>query len=280
MSTTLRLTHHTGYSYKGGAVASYNEARMQPQSNPDQTVLHTKVEVTPNSWSMTWQDYWGTLVTSFEVHERHPELSVEATSTVTVNRHAVEREGLSWEQMAAPEVRDEWQEMLGVDDRVDPGEELGGIAAALAEQAETPAHLVDALGATLRDRLTQERGGSVSSRARDAWARGSGVCQDFAHLAIGALRQHGVPARYVAGYTLAQTDPEVGQTYPGEAHAWLEWWDGAWVPFDPSSGDGPDDFDIEVGVGRDYRDVLPLSGIFTGSPGSTMFTGVEVTRLA
>ena len=27
-----------------------------------------------------------------------------------------------------------------------------------------------------------------------------GVCQDFAHLAIGCLRSHGLAARYVSGY--------------------------------------------------------------------------------
>lgn len=280
MTVTLRLTHYTGYTYKGGATASYNEARMQPQSNPDQTVLYTKVDVSPKPWSMSWTDYWGTLVTSFEVHERHPELSVEATSTVTVNRHPVEREGLSWAQMAAPEIWDDWQEDLGVDDRVEPGPEFSDVLARLREQSATPAEFVEAVGRMLRERLDYVDGTKVYARAQAAWDEERGVCQDFAHLMIGALRQYGIPARYVAGYMLPEADPVVGEPYAGEPHAWVQWWDGAWVPYDPATGSVPNDYYIEVGVGRDHRDVLPLSGIFTGSPGSTMFTRVELTRLA
>ncbi|MDE9364998.1 transglutaminase family protein [Luteipulveratus sp. YIM 133132] len=278
---TLRLHHQTGYTYKGGATASYNEARMQPQSNLDQTVLHTKVDVSPNPWTMSWTDYWGTLVTSFEVHERHPELLVDATSTVTVDRRPAETSHLSWEEMVAPEVTDAWLEVLGVTPRVSTGPELSQELAAMRESAAAPDDFVDAVVELLRSRVEYVRGRTTAhARAADAWAAGSGGCQDLAHLTIGALRSYGIPARYVSGYMFPDPEPQIGRPYAGDSHAWIQWWDGAWVPVDPAHGVPPDDHYVDVGVGRDHKDVVPLSGIFTGSPGSTMFTRVEMTRLA
>ncbi|YAL83764.1 transglutaminase family protein [Dermacoccaceae bacterium W4C1] len=281
MPMTLRLNHYTGYTYRGGATASYNEARMQPQSNPDQTVLHTKVEVSPNPWSMVWQDYWGTLVTSFEVHERHPELTVEATSTVTVDRRPSEHQHLSWDQMYDTGVRDEWLEVMGVGDRVEPGVALRHRLQEERDRAADPMSFVNAAVEVIRSGVEVVRGRTtVQAQAQQAWADGAGTAQDLAHLTMGALRAFRVPARYVAGYRLADTEPAVGRSYLGDPHAWVQWWDGAWVSVDPTSGETPDDCYVEVGVGRDYKDVVPLSGIFTGAPGSTMFTRVEITRLA
>lgn len=281
MSMTLRLHHYTGYTYKGGASASYNEARMQPQSNPDQTVQYTKVEVSPHPWSMTWTDYWGTLVTSFEVHEPHPELKVEATSTVTVDRRAAESEHLGWDQMYADDVRDRWLEVLSVDERVEPGTELRTELQRLRYDSAAPEDFVALVARHLSDQMELVRGRTtVHPRSQEAWAARSATAQDLAHLAIGALRAFRIPARYVAGYMLPEPDPQVGETYPGDPHAWIQWWDGAWVPLDPTHCSVPDDHYVEVGVGRDHKDVVPLSGIFTGAPGSTMFTRVEMTRLA
>lgn len=278
---TLRLHHYTGYSYRGGASASYNEARMQPQTNPDQTVLHTKVEVTPNPWSMDWLDYWGTSVTSFEVHERHPELTVEATSTVTVDRRPVDGDGLSWEGVYDEHIRDVWLEVMGVYPRVEPGPELRAILQVERDRAATPAQFVAAVARVLADRVAVLPDRTrVHAKAQEAWARGEGSAQDLAHLTIGALRAFRIPARYVAGYLLPDPDPAVGRSYIGAAHAWVQWWDGAWVPLDTATTEPPDDRYVEVGVGRDYKDVVPLAGIFTGSPGSTMFTRVEITRLS
>ncbi|WP_052595275.1 transglutaminase family protein [Luteipulveratus mongoliensis] len=278
---TLRLHHQTGYTYKGGASASYNEARMQPQTNTDQTVLHTKVDVSPNPWTMSWTDYWGTLVTSFEVHERHPELLVQATSTVTVDRRPTESAGLSWDEITGSDVTDRWLEVLVVTPRVAPGRELGSVVRQIRESSATPKEFVESVVARLREEVEYIQGRTtVHTRAADAWAARAGVCQDMAHLTIGALRSQGIPARYVSGYMLPDAEPEIGQPYVGESHAWIQWWDDAWVPFDPTNGTPPDDNYVEVGVGRDYKDVVPLSGIFTGSPGSTMFVSVEITRLS
>ena len=105
------------------------------------------------------------------------------------------------------------------------------------------------------------------------------MCQDVAHIAIGALRSIGIPARYVSGYLHPRLDPVVGEPVSGESHAWVEWWDDGWRGFDPTNDTEPGDRHVIVALGRDYNDVKPLSGIFSGSGTSSMFVDVQVTRL-
>ena len=281
MSVTLRLVHSTGYTYNGPAKASYNEARLAPLATADQTVLHHRLEVTPSPWSQVWTDYWGTQVTSFELHEEHEELEVVAISTVTVDRKPLEGEELTWERLADQEVRDELDEVLEVGERVDPGPDFARVVQELRAAAPTPAAFVDAVVDRVHEGVSHVQGRTtVRSPARDAWDARAGTCQDMAHLVIGALRSHGIPARYVSGYVLPDRDAPVGESITSASHAWVQWWDGAWLGLDPASRRVPDDFYIEVARGRDYTDVVPLRGIFTGSPGSKMNASVEISRLA
>ncbi|WP_328823344.1 transglutaminase family protein [Metallococcus carri] len=260
MSVTLRLVHRAGYTYSGPATASYNEARMVPRSTAGQTVQHTRLEITPTPWQESWTDYFGTRVTTFELHEPHDALTAVATSTVEVDRKPVDGRRLTWEQLTGSEVTDDLEEFLAIGDRCEPGPELRAAAAELRGASATPAQFVAAV-------LDQVRSGARASK-------------DRAHVVIGMLRSQGVPARFVAGYVLPDRDAAIGDVLDGEAQAWIEWWDGAWVAVDPVNGRAPDDFYIEVAHGRDYTDVVPLRGIFTGTPGSKMVVTVEISRLA
>jgi transglutaminase-like putative cysteine protease len=111
------------------------------------------------------------------------------------------------------------------------------------------------------------------------WQTKQGVCQDFAHLTLGALRSLGIPARYVSGYLHPRPDAALGETVEGQSHAWVEWWAGEWVPYD-STHSGPIGEDhVLVARGRDYGDVSPLTGVYAGAAASELFVTVEVTRL-
>ncbi len=76
----------------------------------------------------------------------------------------------------------------------------------------------------------------------------------------------GIPTRYVSGYLHPDAKAEIGKTVTGQSHAWVEWWDGAWVPFDPTNAASPSQSHVVVGRGRDYRDVPPVKGRPTRSP--------------
>jgi len=109
-----------------------------------------------------------------------------------------------------------------------------------------------------------------------------GVCQDFAHLMIGCLRNMGLPAKYVSGYI--ETLPPPGKeklTGTDASHAWVSVYFPTigWVEFDPTNCLLPSYKHITVAFGRDYHDVAPLKGIVFGSGKQSLTVKVDVTRL-
>lgn len=117
----------------------------------------------------------------------------------------------------------------------------------------------------------------------EAFAEKRGVCQDFAHIMLVALRMAGLPAAYVSGYLRTWPPPGKPRLLGADAtHAWVMLWCGpqrGWIGFDPTNGvtAGPDH--IFVAMGRDYDDVLPMDGMFIGPAGQKMDVQVDVLPL-
>jgi transglutaminase-like putative cysteine protease len=121
---------------------------------------------------------------------------------------------------------------------------------------------------------------NVKTNAMQAWEKGKGVCQDISHVSVGLLRALGLPARYVSGYLHPRPQAPIGQAVTGESHAWVEWWDGGWSGFDPTNVVEIGPRHVTLARGRDYSDVPPLKGIFSGPKSEGSSVTVEVTRLA
>jgi transglutaminase-like putative cysteine protease len=121
---------------------------------------------------------------------------------------------------------------------------------------------------------------NVKTNAMQAWTTGKGVCQDISHVTVGLLRALGLPARYVSGYLHPTPDAEIGAAVTGESHAWVEWWDGGWTGFDPTNSVEIGPRHVTLGRGRDYGDVPPFKGLFSGPTSEGNSVIVEVTRLA
>ncbi len=108
---------------------------------------------------------------------------------------------------------------------------------------------------------------------------GSGVCQDYAHIMLTVLRLIGIPARYVSGHLLGE----------GAPHAWVEAFierpgDGGMdlVGYDPTHRRRVALNYIPVAVGRDFADVSPTSGVFSGPANGQLSASkrAEVLELA
>ncbi|MEY2685891.1 MAG: hypothetical protein RL375_89 [Pseudomonadota bacterium] len=109
---------------------------------------------------------------------------------------------------------------------------------------------------------------SVATRATDALKMRKGVCQDFAHVMIGALRSLGLAARYVSGYLLTRPPPGQARLVGADAsHAWVAVWCPlhGWVALDPTNGVRVGLDHVTLAWGRDYADVAPLRGVIRGS---------------
>ncbi|HKY58041.1 MAG TPA: transglutaminase family protein [Aeromicrobium sp.] len=275
----LRVRHTTGYRYPEGAIASFNEARMTPMTTADQVVLRSRIEVTPTPWTTEYRDYWGSVVTAFEVHEPHDELLVVANSTVQTSGARVVEQLVPWEALDA--VRDRYVEFLTISRWVAPPDDLLAELQPAREHAATPSAYAHAVCDFVNDRLSYVEGATqVTSAGAEAWGARSGVCQDFAHITLGVLRTAGIPARYVSGYLHPNQDAVIGEEVAGESHAWIEWWDGAWIGFDPTNDRAAGAHHVVVARGRDYDDVPPLRGIYSTRGDSELFVNVTVTRLA
>ncbi len=280
MSMQLRIAHITGFEYDGKANTSFNEARLTPLNLPGQVIAHSRVEVTPTPWAYTYRDYWGAQVTAFEVLDPHMSLTVTASSTVHTNRAPEPGPQMTWEEVRNGTVADVHTEYLELTERVAPPDDLAATAREIADASAKPAEAARAICALVHREVKYVSGSTtVDAFAAHSWSEKSGVCQDMAHIAIGALRSVGIPTRYVSGYLHPRSEPVIGETVSGESHAWVEWWDDGWRGFDPTNDTEPGNRHVIVATGRDYNDVKPLSGIFSGSGTSRMFVDVQVTRL-
>jgi transglutaminase-like putative cysteine protease len=283
VSTRVEIVHRTGFRYDEPVMASFNEARMTPMTTPAQQTLRARIDVRPMSWEMSYLDYWGSQVTAFEVHHPHDQLEVTARSVVELEPlggHISSNAGTAdWSDLASPALLDEHVEMLLMTPRTEPTDELTDEVARLRSTGR-PEEVARQICDLVRERVEYVPGSSeVRGTAAEAWVAGKGVCQDIAHLAAGALRSVGIPARYVSGYFDPREEPREGQV-TAQSHAWVEWWTGDWSAFDPTNGVPPDDRHVVVARGRDYADVTPLKGIYSGTAESTLFVEVQMRRLS
>jgi len=138
------------------------------------------------------------------------------------------------------------------------------------------------LMAAIYEEFTYNSGATTSrTPPEEAFERREGVCQDFAHIMIMALRSHGIPSGYVSGYLRTLPPPGKPKLVGADAmHAWVNVWCGqdlGWIGFDPTNNCLAREDHILIGMGRDYADVSPIDGTFIGSAPQKMKTAVDVT---
>ncbi len=282
MSIRLRLVHTTGFTYSAPVTSSFNEARITPRSDGRQTVIVDHVDTVPGARQFRYNDYWGTTVTVFDLHSPHERLEVVGTAVVETEYEArvPEATSIDWTQLRHGSVVDEYDEMLSPTVYAPHAPALADFAREAAAGLR-PAAAAEAVVAGVAGAMTYEPGTTeVHSTAVDAWGHRSGVCQDYAHITLAMLRSLGIPARYASGYLHPLDDAGIGESVDGESHAWVEVWTGGWWGIDPTNNKFIDDHHISVGTGRDYADLTPIKGIYTGSATSELDVTVRITRLA
>jgi transglutaminase-like putative cysteine protease len=277
-SWLLNVVHRSGFTYHVPTVSSYNEVRVTPRTEARQRVLDATVEVSPAASLFRYVDYFGSVVTAFDLHRKHSELTVTASCVVETSPPPPVEPSVPWSVLEDPGLQDELSEYLDATPRTVTDDDIA--RAAVAVRAEADPHAAGlAASAWVHSQLAYVSGSTgVHTSAVEALREGRGVCQDFAHLTLAVLRAAGVPSRYVSGYLHPNREAGVGVTVNGESHAWVEWWAGGWRGFDPTNGTAPGLGHVTVARGRDYTDVAPLKGIYHGGDASTSDVVVEVTR--
>jgi transglutaminase-like putative cysteine protease len=276
----MRVVHSTGYAYKSPVTASFNEARLTPRSDSRQNVILNRVETVPATRSYRYVDYWGTAVTAFDLHAPHTELEVTSSSVVETDRDEVPGEKVSWDDLTAEAVIDRFDEVLGPTHYTPSSKRILRVGQKIAKEHD-PFDAVVAAANWVNSELDYVPGTTgVHSSGLDAHREGKGVCQDFAHLTLILLRGMGIPARYVSGYLHPNSEAPVGDVIEGQSHAWIQAWTGGWWNYDPTNDTDINEQYVSVGVGRDYSDVSPLKGVYSGEGSTDLDVVVEITRLA
>lgn len=122
----------------------------------------------------------------------------------------------------------------------------------------------------------------LHTSVEDLLQRRQGVCQDFTHLMLAALRSVGIPARYVSGYL--ETLPKPGRPKlvgADVSHAWVQAYDpiAGWKDFDPTNNLIPGVQHITLAFGRDFADISPLRGLVSGGGEQQLQVSVDVSSL-
>jgi transglutaminase-like putative cysteine protease len=278
-SARLQIRHVTGFTYEGATRASYNEVRMTPPTLAHQTMINARISTTPNAVQATYRDYFGTIVTTFDLHEPHDRLVVTAEATVDTYRAAPLPPSWSAARYRDDDVVDQFAEFLVPTPR-------SSLATEVVDEARERFAGLDAHSAALavtdwvRHHVRYVPGSTnVTSTAAEVWELGQGVCQDMTHVTSGVLRAIGIPARYVSGYLQPDLDAGAGATSVGQSHAWVEYFSGEWTPIDPTNGGRVGVHHVLVAVGREYGDVPPLKGIYHGEPSRALGVEVVITQL-
>ena len=275
MAWRLSVTHATSFQYESEVSASFNEARMTPINTPDQFVISHDLKVNPFSTVFSYTDYFGTAVKAFDVQTPHTYLEIVSQSLVETSVPKGGNLNATWEDLSDELFIEDHREYLALTSFVNPITPSFDL-----RDQKSPLDAIQFLNQAMREQITYAPGStSVYSPASEAWEKRAGVCQDFTHASLSILRSAGIPARYVSGY-LYNGSGEIGDEVVGESHSWVEAWVGHWLPFDPTNGNPVAEDHILVARGRDYHDVSPLKGIFSGGRSRKIDVSVSLTRIA
>jgi transglutaminase-like putative cysteine protease len=282
------LRHRTTYRYGKPARFARCSLRLKPQDGEGQSVLASSVTIDPSpATAVLRRDYFGIEAVAITLDTPHTAFSVEALSTVRVERPAPPppESGRPWERVrdAAVASRDLGGRaplhflfpsarvplLPAVTDYARPSFEAG-------RSAYGAAH--DLMLRIRADFRFDAKATHVRTPLADAFALKAGVCQDFAHVMIAGLRGMGLPAAYVSGYLRTIPPPGRPRLRGADAsHAWVAVWCGdGWLGLDPTNGVAVQDDHVVVARGRDYGDVAPLDGIVSASGKQRLKVEVDV----
>ncbi len=270
----LRIQHETKLTYSLPVSETVFEVRMAPPSDDDQTSLSYRLRITPAAQVTSYRDGFGNRVDLFNVTTSYHELIVLTTSFVRTHRRSV-TDRLAAARSLWPDDRAvaiEAVEFLQPSPLIPQCPELDQFVAGLDLPSGPMQTALTALMEAITARLKYEKGVTrPRTTVAEALALGAGVCQDFAHLMIGACRALGVPARYVSGY--------VNHTGEMATHAWCQVWAGdaaGWIDVDPTHSEFVGDDHVMTAVGRDYHDVPPNRGLWKGRAEESINVSVKI----
>ncbi len=286
-----QVEHETIYQYEGAVTQSYQLLNMAPRMTEyQQPVSHAlSIEPTPQEHTHR-QDYYGNQSDFVTILAPHKTLTVHSSFAVEIQKRpdmaSLQQLDLPWEQVKAI-LHEANTAHLEANSYCYDSPKINSSPAlvAFAMQCFTPGRPLIESAMALTQLIYQTfefdpRATDISTPLDQVLSGKRGVCQDFAHLMIGALRAIGLACRYVSGYIL--TYPPEGQPRlvgADASHAWVSVYlpNHGWVDFDPTNNCLVQLEHITVAWGRDFSDVSPMRGVVLGGGEQKLEVNVTVT---
>ncbi len=245
-----KVKHITEYTYLQPTTIAYNEAWMFPRELPYQVIEKTGMSLTPTTEELRYRtDFFGNRVAFFSVQVPHEHFKIEVTTKLErrspPNIAPENVSHLPWTNVAEELDRVESQEIVDIkgfilsSPVVHYSEDLKAYA---AESFSKDRPFFEAV-CELNHRIYEDfeyntEFTTVATPLSEVIHSRKGVCQDFAHFAIGCLRSLRLPARYVSGY-IETIPPEGEPQLVGSvaSHAWFSTYipGMGWVDIDPTN---------------------------------------------
>lgn len=296
----LSVVHDTRYDYATAVSQAHHLAHLRPLQDAHQALLDFVLVVEPDPGDLSERvDAFGNITHHFSLVLPHRSLRVRSQCRLRVSPRFEALDAAAspaWDDLRDKlhyVARAPYDPAVGY---VQPSPFVPRLEALRAYgRAAFPVGRPVAEGAIdLMHRIRAEfvyrsQATQVDTPVAEALERRTGVCQDFAHVMIGALRMLGLPARYVSGYLLTNAASDGHALVGADAsHAWVQVQapgtpgvpDDGWLDLDPTNDTIPTIDHIRVAIGRDYGDVAPLRGVIRGGGRHTLSVGVTTRRNA
>lgn len=291
------IYHSTRFFYQHEVGFSHNLIRLQPRNTSIQKVLNFDLTTKPVAAEIeAYDDFFGNHLHHLLVREPHTVLDVVAQSRVEINYDSLERHHESRSRAASLTYAQILERMMFLTPEIIEAKQFSLKSPLLpiasmeilnyALQSIKPERslyegIVEFIERIFTDFAFVSGFSDLSTPVETVFSEKKGVCQDFVHFALTALRGIGVCARYMSGY-IETIPPEGAEKLFGSdaSHAWFSvFFPGfGWFDFDPTNNMVPMDQHILLGYGRDYSDISPMQGVVSGSGSSHLEVMVDVER--
>jgi transglutaminase-like putative cysteine protease len=271
------ILHRTRYVYATPVRDSFNDIRLQPVSNAEQTVDSFLLRILPSVRLSHYTDFYSNWVHHFEIPEPHGYLMIESQMRVQTHPLAVLADDAfpcPLEKLGGSQDVDRCYDFLQSSRFVEIEAEAWRLAVDATENQTDVWQAALAMMRFVNNFLKYESNSThVHTHMSDVISQRRGVCQDYAHLMIGLCRALKIPARYVSGYLATEI--------ASATHAWVEIFIPGlgWRALDPTHNCQIDETYVKIGHGRDYADVPPITGNYRGTLQRTMEVEVKITPI-
>lgn len=241
---TFQIKYSMEFHFSDLVNHHYFSLKCLPSTQPRQKVISNKIRINADYYSLSKDCFGNAMIYGYKENS-HDKLSLYVGSTVQVDWSQYDRDdSLLPVYLKQTPITDLDESLQSFFDEMNQSFDGDDYEKALY------------FSKRVHDIMTYEKGSTdIKTDAKTSFQNKKGVCQDYAHILIGLLRNAKIPCRYVAGVMVNQT----------VTHAWVEFFaKHRWYGIDPTNDLLVDDNYVAFARGRDYHDTLVNKGIFYG----------------